>query len=152
MPDDTCICCGAYVPEGRQVCPNCERGASKMYEPPKRRKLSKSERKTVYNKFAGHCAYCGEVITMREMQVDHFVALRRGGTDTIDNMLPACRSCNYYKDTLTIEDLRDSIQKWPAVLERDSVTYRNAVRFGMVIPNPHSVIFYFEMEATPCKE
>lgn len=21
---ETCICCGAVIPEGRQVCPNCE--------------------------------------------------------------------------------------------------------------------------------
>lgn len=21
---DTCICCGAVIPEGRMVCPNCE--------------------------------------------------------------------------------------------------------------------------------
>ena len=24
MPVDTCACCGAIVPEGRQVCPRCE--------------------------------------------------------------------------------------------------------------------------------
>ena len=23
---DRCVCCGQYVPEGRQICPNCERG------------------------------------------------------------------------------------------------------------------------------
>lgn len=22
--NNTCICCGAIIPEGRQVCPNCE--------------------------------------------------------------------------------------------------------------------------------
>lgn len=25
MPD-RCVCCGEIIPEGRQVCPNCERG------------------------------------------------------------------------------------------------------------------------------
>lgn len=25
MRDDICVCCGAYVPEGRQVCYDCER-------------------------------------------------------------------------------------------------------------------------------
>jgi len=25
---DTCVCCGEYVPEGRQVCPACEAGAT----------------------------------------------------------------------------------------------------------------------------
>ncbi len=24
-PEEGCVCCGAYVPEGRQICPICER-------------------------------------------------------------------------------------------------------------------------------
>ncbi len=24
--DNRCVCCGAIIPEGRQVCPKCERG------------------------------------------------------------------------------------------------------------------------------
>lgn len=24
MKDNTCICCGQIIPEGRQVCPECE--------------------------------------------------------------------------------------------------------------------------------
>lgn len=24
--DEICVCCGDYVPEGRQVCLNCEKG------------------------------------------------------------------------------------------------------------------------------
>ena len=24
--DNKCICCGKFIPEGRQVCPNCEKG------------------------------------------------------------------------------------------------------------------------------
>lgn len=32
MPDaDRCVCCGEIVPEGRQVCPQCERGGHKIY-------------------------------------------------------------------------------------------------------------------------
>ena len=27
MNADRCVCCGTYVPEGRQVCPTCERDA-----------------------------------------------------------------------------------------------------------------------------
>lgn len=26
---DCCVCCGAVVPEGRMVCPSCERGTEK---------------------------------------------------------------------------------------------------------------------------
>ena len=25
---NTCVCCGAPIPEGRQVCPNCENGST----------------------------------------------------------------------------------------------------------------------------
>lgn len=28
---DTCVCCGAYVHEGRQVCSNCESEANKGF-------------------------------------------------------------------------------------------------------------------------
>lgn len=79
------------------------------------------------------------------MQADHVVSLRRGGADTIDNMLPSCRSCNHYKSTRTIEGFRELIEAQCKTLERDSVTYRIAVRYGNVIPNPHPIKFYFEM-------
>ena len=94
--------------------------------------------------YDGHCAYCGCKITLKQMQVDHIVPLSRGGTDTTDNMYPACRSCNHYKHTLDIETFRRYIERMPQTLKRDSVTYNNAVRFGLVIPNPHEVKFYFE--------
>lgn len=25
MKDNTCVCCGAQIPEGRQICPKCEK-------------------------------------------------------------------------------------------------------------------------------
>lgn len=123
-----------------------------MAECVRRRKLSKAERKAVYEKCGGHCAYCGCEITMQQMQVDHVIPMEFYETyqvigknlDEIWNMLPACRSCNNYKSSLTIEKFRESIERWPLVLNRDSVTYKNAVRFGIVIPNPHPVRFYFE--------
>jgi alpha-N-arabinofuranosidase len=36
--------------------------------------------------------------------------------------------------------------QWTEVLMRDNVTYRNAVRFGQVVPNKHPVKFYFEQQ------
>lgn len=109
-----------------------------------RRRLSQDEREAVYNKMSGRCAYCGEPIAFCAMQVDHVVPLRKGGEDTLYNMLPACRSCNRYKSTLTVEQFRSSIGRMPEVLMRDSVTYKTAVRFGVVFPMPKPVTFYFE--------
>lgn len=123
-----------------------------MYEPPKRRKLTKAERLIVYDKCGGHCAYCGCEITMQQMQADHVIPMQYYDSyktmgidiDSVDNMLPACRSCNNYKHTFSLENFRTAIERWPQVLSRGNVTYRNAVRFGMVTPNPHPVVFYFE--------
>lgn len=113
----------------------------------KRRRLTKAERKAVYNKTGGHCAYCGCDMKFEDMQVDHVVPLNgwsKQGTDTLDNMLPACRSCNHYKSIMDIENFRKMVENMPTALARDSVTYKNAVRFGLVIPNPHPIKFYFE--------
>lgn len=30
MNDNRCVCCGAIIPEGRQVCPVCEQKANRM--------------------------------------------------------------------------------------------------------------------------
>ena len=35
--------------------------------------ISKKTREIVYNKYNGHCAYCGCEIEMKDMQVDHIV-------------------------------------------------------------------------------
>ena len=29
MNEETCICCGEPIPEGRQICPKCEKEACK---------------------------------------------------------------------------------------------------------------------------
>ena len=87
------------------------------------------------------------------MQVDHVVPMEFCNAyqaigvepDSLDNYLPACRSCNHYKSTFTVEKFRKAIERYPIVLERDSATYRNAMRFGMVEPKEKKIQFYFEL-------
>ena len=43
----------------------------------------------------GGCAYCG--VTDRPLQRDCVLALSRGGRYTLDNIAPACGSCNASK-------------------------------------------------------
>ena len=114
-----------------------------------RRRLVQKEREAVYNKMSGRCAYCGEPIGFCAMQVDHVIPLRKGGEDTLENMMPACRSCNRYKSTLTVEQFRAAVERMPEVLMRDSVTYKIAARFGVVFPVPKQVEFYFERREKP---
>lgn len=115
----------------------------------KRKKFTKQERRQVYDKFNGHCAYCGCEITLQQMQADHVEPLELGGKDDISNLYPSCRSCNHYKHTLTLERFRDALERMPNVLMRDNVTYKNAVRFGLIKhPIEPKVIFYFERSNT----
>lgn len=110
----------------------------------KRRRLTKSERKKILEKTNGHCAYCGCKLAYNEMQIDHVTPLHNGGEDTESNMLPACRSCNHYKGSSSLGGFRRNVERMLDVLKRDNVTYRNAVRFGLIIPKPKKIVFYFE--------
>ena len=33
MNENRCVCCGAIIPEGRQVCPTCEEGVTGCAQP-----------------------------------------------------------------------------------------------------------------------
>ena len=109
----------------------------------KRKKLSNTERQKIYDKCKGHCAYCGCELEYRDMQVDHVIPLRRGGSDDVDNMLPACRSCNHYKATLTVDEYKEYVSRIPDRLHRDSIPYQVGERFGIIRSN-RDVRFYFE--------
>jgi hypothetical protein len=91
-----------------------------------RRKLRKAERQQVYEKCAGHCAYCGCGLEYKAMQVDHMKPLHIGGADAMSNMLPACRSCNHYKGTLDVEGFRRYLAGISHRLMRDSIQFRTA--------------------------
>ena len=115
-----------------------------------RRKLSKAERQKVYQKCGGCCAYCGQKILYKEMQIDHMKPLANGGADEISNMLPACRSCNHYKATLDVEGFRRYLGGIPARLMRDSIPFQVGRRFDLVAETGNPVAFYFEMMDFEC--
>lgn len=72
--------------------------------------IPKAVRKQVYEKYGGHCAYCGRPIAYKDMQVDHIKAKYVGGADELDNYNPACRMCNFYKGTMDIDRFRDQLK------------------------------------------
>lgn len=115
-----------------------------MSKEKKCRRLTYGERQMVYGKCDGHCAYCGAVLEYKDTQVDHMTPLRRGGADELYNMLPACRSCNHYKATLTVEEFREYLAGIPHRLTRDSVPFQVGERFGLVKRVSDTVTFYFE--------
>lgn len=110
----------------------------------KRRRISAKERNDFYKMYGGRCAYCGTHITFRGMQIDHKKPLYKGGEDTKENMLPACRSCNHYKATMDVEKFRERIAGIPKRVRRDDIAFQIGERYGLLQENNAPVVFYFE--------
>jgi len=110
----------------------------------KRKQLTPATRRLIYEKFDGCCAYCGKELEWKEMQVDHIMPLRKGGSDTRDNMFPSCRRCNHYKSTLTVEQFREAISLIPQKLMRDNYIFKVGCDYGFWDEQPKKVVFYFE--------
>lgn len=105
-----------------------------------RKRLSLRERSLIYNKFNGRCAYCGK--REKNLEIDHLKPLNLGGSDSIDNMLPACHLCNRYKDDKTIEEFRESLN---CITKGFGSNFAIAKNFGMVEEHIKDIKFYFEV-------
>ena len=111
----------------------------------KRQAISKKTREIVYNKYDGHCAYCGCKLGIKDMQVDHFAPVYLFGDNiNINNLMPSCRSCNFYKNTLTINKFRKQLGEIKSRLERDSFIYRMAKKYGLIEEKDKYIQFYYE--------
>jgi len=62
-----------------------------------------SEWKVLVDAYGGRCAYCGE---FAKLEPDHRVALSRGGSNWIENILPACHRCNARKQRMGEPEFR----------------------------------------------
>jgi 5-methylcytosine-specific restriction endonuclease McrA len=60
------------------------------------------EWKALIKRRDGRCFYCGR----RDLPLtrDHMIPLTRGGSDAIENIVPACRPCNSAKGTKTTDE------------------------------------------------
>ena len=110
--------------------------------------VMKIDRQKVYEKYNGHCTYCGKPITIKDMQVDHILSKRNGGTNDIDNLNPSCRLCNHYKRAAGIETFRNDLLG--GLLDRLMKIYifRVALDYGMITINGWDKKFYFEKNGT----
>lgn len=118
----------------------------------------------VYDKYNGHCAYCGKKLNIGEMQVDHAIPLagvwygkdRKKVADmieddsinSIENLMPACRACNYYKGVGDIEQFRSRIKTQLSHSCIDTFQARLAMQFGMIEYHKWDGKFYFEKQET----
>lgn len=83
----------------------------------------------------GFCAYCNIEIDLHEMTIDHLVPKSGGGTEELENLIPACPECNYEKGSLTAGEYlallgmsEDQVTQWhESVVE--AMEFRNNAGF-----------------------
>lgn len=109
----------------------------------------KIDRGKVYDKYAGHCAYCGREITMKQMQVDHmwpkFSAHQQPDLDNdrFDNLMPVCQKCNIVKRSWKLEEWRNELQQQVTRL-RKNAQFNRALTFKQIEITEKPIVFYFE--------
>lgn len=115
--------------------------------------ISKKIRMEVYNKYNGHCAYCGKVIDYKDMQLDHCIPKQRekfkkyseDDIECFENYMPACRRCNHYKRAHSLETFRCMIEEIPEKLFRDNYIYKVGLDYGIIKADAQKIKFYFEL-------
>lgn len=117
----------------------------------RRKAIPQETRQQVFEKYNGHCAYCGCELKYEAMQVDHIESVylaEYGGKEadnSIDNLMPACRQCNFYKQTLSIEGLRRKLMNFQERLSH-AFDIRLGRKYGMLSVHSWDGKFYFEKE------
>ena len=71
---------------------------------------SPMNRTRLYGEQEGNCAGCRTHFDARNLEVDHIISRRKGGTDHIENLQLLCGSCNRIKGDRGMEYLRVKLQ------------------------------------------
>ena len=99
-------------------------------------KYTAAEFRSVIALYGGLCAYCGQ--PPREgyrLEADHAMPLSRGGTNSIENILPACHSCNTSKSDRTSEEFRSGVlYKRAAPIPKDPDGHKTCSVCKRVLP------------------
>ena len=129
-------------------------------------------RKLIFDKYGGRCAYCGcdlvkgwhvdELLPIvrceryltdsdgkrvfcdikREYKVEKY--LQYPERLNIDNQMPSCASCNIEKSSLPLNVFRGNIKRFINSLNQYHNQYKFAKRYGLVTETNSEVVFYFE--------
>lgn len=103
-------------------------------------------RRDIYNKYNGHCAYCGKMIEYDDMTIDHINPLSKGGNNDLANTIPSCQLCNNQKADRSIEEFQAFLEDITETLDENK-QYRIALRYKKIaIVKRQSVVFFFEKQ------
>lgn len=117
--------------------------------------FQKKIRVALYDKYNHKCAYCGCDLEYKDMQIDHIKSVyantdfKQVMTDeemySVDNLLPACRQCNFYKSSMDLEVFRKRLSDTLMENLQKTFQYRLALKYGLIEEHITPIKFYFEM-------
>lgn len=111
---------------------------------------NKNIRQTIFDKYNGHCAYCGCNLRIEDMQIDHINPKYRSMINgkpidnSVENLNPSCRQCNFYKGANDIEGFRKRIITQLQRTCVDTFQSRLAMKYGIIEYKQWNKKFYFE--------
>ena len=71
---------------------------------------SPGNKQQLYGQQGGDCAGCSTHFESRHLEVDHIIAVSKGGTDHISNLQLLCGNCNRVKGNRGMDYLRDKLR------------------------------------------
>ena len=79
-------------------------GQSKHFQQKLSRYTPPLNNQTLFKRDAHLCLYCGHHFVRKDLTRDHIKPLSRGGLDTWQNVVTACKRCNHHKGGKTPEE------------------------------------------------
>jgi 5-methylcytosine-specific restriction endonuclease McrA len=74
-------------------------------------RMYKPNRRNIFLRDNYTCAYCLKQLETGELSIDHILPKSRGGKETWENLITACKSCNCLKGDRTPEEAKLTINR-----------------------------------------
>lgn len=95
------------IKKPRKLCLSCNKLRNRLlkYNPSIKQKITEEIKLQLFKRFNFKCYYCNIICetnpklfnTKNYITIDHIIPLSKGGNHSINNLVPACRSCNSRK-------------------------------------------------------
>lgn len=77
------------------------------------RQTLRFSRRNLFARDQQRCQYCGRILTMNQMSIDHVIPRKQGGETTWDNVVCSCVACNTRKGGRTPQQAHMRLQNNP---------------------------------------
>lgn len=125
-------------------------------------RFSSKVKASVWQKTGGRCWYCGiqtnpfssgfkKIFVNKDFCIDHVIPRKHKGGDELENLVPACWTCNNRKRDMTVEEFRKVISQYHGLATTQEFANWRKGRWGFG-DKVTRLVFYFETLQTKNEE